>query len=121
MVFSFKQRLRQLGVTRLPRVEFKAVLAKGGQLYKSEFLNQATKASGGQTTSPYPEELTMTMMTQPLLEDKAGLGGQLQALEQLVEMARANESDGLRGGTRAVSRGVATGSSAAGLLFRAMR
>ncbi len=75
MVFSFKQRLRQLGVTRLPHVEFKVVLAKGGQLYESEFLNQATKASGGQTTSPYPEELTMTMMTQPPLEDKAGLEG----------------------------------------------
>ncbi len=29
----------------------------------------------------------MTMMAQPLLEDKAGLGGQLQALQQLVEMA----------------------------------
>ena len=29
----------------------------------------------------------MTMMAQPLLEDKASLGGQLQALQRLVELA----------------------------------
>jgi hypothetical protein len=53
----------------------------------SSFSNEQTKASGGQTARPNPEELTMTMMPQSMMEDKAGLNSRWQALRAVVDSA----------------------------------